>query len=392
MKTATLSEIATPAELHPADRIPWVDLLRVVACALVVLAHCCDSFVGAFDTDRTAFITGSAIGSLTRPSVPLFVMMTAILLLPMPQGCTMRSFYKKRIGRIIPPLIFWSIALPVLFHIYYSLINPATLNPTIDVPAYTTGNLLNKIWLMVFNFNFDTVPLWYLYMLVGLYMIMPVLNAWMTAADKKDLRIFLYIWGFTLFIPYLKLLAPHVGYQGNFGSMEIFGACDWNAYGTFYYMTGFIGYIVLTYYLRRFPLSWTTPKMLAVCLPMFAVGYLITFGGFVRIQDFFPGDYSYLEVIWYFTGINVFMMTFPVLALCSRIKMRPRRWISALARLSFGIYLCHFIFVYISFDIFNALTIHPALKIFAMALCSFSAAAILSWLMSLTRFTKRFVA
>lgn len=367
-------------------------MLRVVACALVVLAHCCDSFVGAFDTDRTAFLSGAAIGSLARPSVPLFVLMTAILLLPMPDATTLRSFYRKRIGRIIPPLIFWSIALPVLFFAYYKFINPATANPTIDVGGYTTSGLLSKIWLMVFNFNFDTVPLWYLYMLVGLYLIMPILNAWLTAADRKDIRTFLYIWGFTLFIPYLRLIAPHVGYTGNFGSMEIFGACDWNAYGTFYYITGFIGYMVLVYYLRRFPLKWSNGRMLAICLPMFAAGYAITFGGFVRIQDFFPGDYSYLEVIWYFTGINVFMMTFPILMIFSRLSIKPRRWISRLAGLSFGIYLCHFIFVYIAFDIFNPIPVHPVAKIFAMAVCSFGAAAALSWLCSLTPLTKRFVA
>ncbi len=382
------------AEKHPATpdgRLAWVDLLRVVACALVVLAHCCDSFVGAFDTDRTAFISGAAIGSLTRPSVPLFVLMTAILLLPIPESTTMRGFYKKRIGRILPPLIFWSIALPVLFFVYYHFVNPTTSNPTIAVEAYTVESIFRKIWLMVFNFNFDTVPLWYLYMLVGLYLIMPVLNSWLTKADRKDVKLFLILWFVTLFIPYLKLFAPHVGYEGNFGSMEILGACDWNAYGTFYYLSGFIGYMVLAYYVRTWPVKWSTSKTAAICLPMFIAGYAITFIGFVTIQNFFPGDYSYLEVIWYFTGINVFMMTFPVLIAFSRLRMRPRKWISFLARLTFGIYLCHFIFVYVSFDIFNAFPIIPPLKIAAMAITSFACAAFMTWIFSLTSFTRRFI-
>lgn len=377
---------------NTAERTGWIDLLRVIACALVVLAHCCDSFVGAFDSDRTAFLCGSAIGSLTRPSVPLFVLMTAVLLLPLKPQTSLAGFYKKRIGRILPPLIFWSIALPVLFFVYYRYINPATLNPTIDVPSYTAGNLWQKIWLMVFNFNFDTVPLWYLYMLVGLYFIIPIINSWLVTADKKDIRIVLYIWGFTLFIPYIKLLAPHVGYQGNFGSMEIFGACDWNQYGTFYYLTGFIGYMILAYYIRTWEINWSPAKTAAVCVPMFIVGYAITFGGFVKIQDYFPGDYSYLEVIWYFTGINVFMMTFPILLVFSRIKMTPKPWLTKLASLTFGIYLCHFIFVYSSFDIYNALEINPVFKIFAMFLTCFVAAAVLTWILSLTSFTRKFIA
>lgn len=60
---------------RPADTIGWVDFLRVLAVFLVVLAHCCDAFTGSFDTDRTAFLSGVTIGSLTRPSDFIFVYM-----------------------------------------------------------------------------------------------------------------------------------------------------------------------------------------------------------------------------------------------------------------------------------------------------------------------------
>ena len=35
--------------------IGWVDALRILACFMVVLAHCCDGFVAQFDSDPTAF-------------------------------------------------------------------------------------------------------------------------------------------------------------------------------------------------------------------------------------------------------------------------------------------------------------------------------------------------
>ena len=93
------------------EHIGWVDLLRVLACFLVVFAHCCDPFVGQLDADRGAFLTGAFAGSLVRCSVPLFVMMTGVLLLPVGEG--MGAFYRRRIGRIVPPLLFWSLALPL---------------------------------------------------------------------------------------------------------------------------------------------------------------------------------------------------------------------------------------------------------------------------------------
>lgn len=63
------------------SHIAWVDFLRILACFLVVLAHCCDPFVGSFDG---SFNFKSAVfwGSLVRPCVPLFAMISGVLLFP----------------------------------------------------------------------------------------------------------------------------------------------------------------------------------------------------------------------------------------------------------------------------------------------------------------------
>ena len=34
------------------ERIGWIDLLRVIACFLVVFSHSCDPFVAVFDSDN----------------------------------------------------------------------------------------------------------------------------------------------------------------------------------------------------------------------------------------------------------------------------------------------------------------------------------------------------
>ena len=146
--------------------IGWVDALRILACFMVVLAHCCDGFVAQFDSDPMAFYAGVTIGSLMRASVPLFVMMTGVLLLPVPQTVTLSSFYRKRVGRIIPPLVFWSLALPPIAYLYFTGWGSHSLNPSVDMSAYTPEGLTNRLWSWVLNFNFDTTPLWYLYMLL----------------------------------------------------------------------------------------------------------------------------------------------------------------------------------------------------------------------------------
>lgn len=112
---------------------------------------------------------------------------------------------------------------------------------------------VTKICTFIFNFNYDTTPLWYLYMLIGLYFVIPVFGAWLDRASQKDVKLFLRIWGISLFLPYLKMAAPALGYIGNWGNMDILGVCDWNAFGSFYYVSGFIGYLILAYYLVKYP-------------------------------------------------------------------------------------------------------------------------------------------
>lgn len=373
------------------NNIGWVDLLRVLACFMVVFSHSCDAFVAQFDADRASFLTGVFGGSLMRASVPLFVMMTGVLLLPVGQGYDLVSFYRKRIGRILPPLVFWSVALPLLMYAYFNYINPSTCNPQVAVGGYTVQQLVQRIYTFVFNFNFDTTPLWYLYMLIGLYLLMPVLNAWLVQASQRELKVVLGLWVVSLFLPYLKMLAPVLGYQGNYGNMELLGMCDWNIYGTFYYFSGFVGYLVLAYYLKRYPLQWSWGKMLAIMIPLFVAGYAITAGGYILTQEHFPGNYAYLEIVWYFNGINVFMMTLPLFAIVQKMAVRSRRWLSRLASLAFGIYLCHFVFVFVCYDLYDMAMLPYWVRIPCIAVTTFAIATLVAWLMSRAAFTARFV-
>ena len=376
-------------EIKKRENIGWIDLLRVIACFLVVLSHCCDAFVAQFNNNHAVFLTGALIGSSVRACVPLFVMMTGVLMFPV--RYSMADFYKKRIGRIIVPLIFWSLALPVIYFVYLNY-GVSTQSPSIDMTTFTLSSMINKMYTFIFNFNYDTTPLWYLYMLVGLYLVIPILNTWLEHASQKDIKLFLYVWGFSLFIPYLKMLAPVLGYTGNYGNMGLFGVCDWNEFGTFYYVSGFIGYIVLAYYLMKYPLDWSWKKTLSIAIPLFLVGYLITAGGFILTQEYFPGSYANLEIIWYFAGINVFMMTFAIFVVVQKLKVPSSAALSRLAAATFGIYLCHFIFVQMAYDLFATFGNLPAIvRIPVMACLAFFVSYLVVRLFETTKLTRRLV-
>lgn len=303
----------------------------------------------------------------------------------------MSAFYRKRIGRIALPLVFWSLALPALYCVYLNC-GGTTSNPQVVMEDHTLRATLTKLYTFVFNFNYDTTPLWYLYMLVGLYLIMPILSVWLQQASRRDLKLALWLWGATLVLPYIGMAAPMLGYAGNYGNPGILGVCDWNPYGTFYYVSGFAGYLVLAYYLVKYPPAWSWRRTLALGIPMFAAGYAVTAFGYLAMQSRFPGNYAYLEIVWYFTGINVFLMTFPVFLVVRKLRLKPRRWLARLASLTFGIYLCHFIFVQIGYDLIGTIGSLPVLACIVLtACCAFAVSAALVWLMSRWKWTWKLV-
>ena len=368
-------------DIKRRENIVWIDALRVLACFLVVFAHCCDPFVAYFDSNYPAFLQGCAIGSMVRCCVPLFVMMTGVLVIP--NDMRMGDFYRKRVGRLAVPLLFWSLITPLLYFVYINYIHQSG-SMSLDLASFSAEATINKLYTFIFNFNYDTTPFWYLYMLVGLYLIMPVLNAWLKSAERKEVKLFLKVWGVSLLLPMANIVAPLLGYTGNYGNMGLWGVCDWNAFGTFYYVSGFIGYVVLAHYLVRYPLEWSWGRIAAIGIPMFLVGYAITFGGYLKMQELYPGNYAYLEIMWLFTGINVFMMTFPVFITVQKIRFAPSVFIASLARLTFGIYLCHFFVVQMMYDLYAMLLpgVPAVCGMVLMAVSAFTVSASIVWVIS----------
>lgn len=372
------------------ETIAWVDLLRIIACFLVVLAHACDPFVGKFDDNPAEFLSGALFGSLVRACVPLFVMISGVLLLPI--KADMGTFYSKRAKRILIPLAFWSMVLPVLYYLYINFGIEGTLNPGIVMENYTLEATFTKMYTFLFNFNYDTTPLWYLYMLIGLYLILPIISAWLTQASQKDIKRFLYIWIISTIVPYIQMAASSLGYTGNYGSMGLFGECYWNGFGIFYYFSGFLGFAVLAYYLKRFPLNWSWKRTLSITIPLFLVGYAITSLGFILTQKYFPGSYENLEIVWYFYGINVLMMTVAVFITVQKINISPSPLLSKVAGLTFGVYLCHFIVVQFGYDlVYSNLNLPAYLQIPLIAIIAFTISLFIIWLMSLNKFTRKVI-
>ena len=104
---------------------------------------------------------------------------------------------------------------------------------------------------------------------------MPLLSPWAERASEKEVRGWLAVWAFTTIFPYLRGLWGHLYGAPSFGAVPyLYGECPWNASGTFQYVSGFFGYMLLGFWFRKFVGEIPRGRTLAAAPPLWGVGYL----------------------------------------------------------------------------------------------------------------------
>ena len=360
------------------QHIVWLDVVRFIAMFTVVCCHCTDPFnfyPGTAPNIGEIKLWGAIYGSVLRPCVPLFVMITGALLLPVRGDAS--TFYKKRIPRVFYPFLIWS----VLYNLFPWITGLLGLNPQIildffpyageEVMQQSFSVSLEYILMIPFNFSILAVHMWYIYLLIGLYLYLPVFSAWVEKASERAKLMFLLAWGVTLLLPYYYQLV----------SNYLWGTCSWNSFGMLYAFAGFNGYLLLGHYLKN--LEWSLKKTLAIGIPMFAVGYAVTFLGFRHITALPEYTDEMLELFFTYCSLNVVMMTIPVFMLAKKVKVNSERMKKALANLTvcgFGIYMIHYFFTGPSVVLMRAIDMPIGLQIPVAAILAFAVSWGLVWL------------
>lgn len=350
-------------------RIVSLDALKLIAIFMVICVHCSDPFnVSPEARSNPDFhFWGSIYGSFLRPCVPLFVMITGILLLPV--KLSMKEFYKKRLLRIAFPFVIWS----VLYNLFPWMTGVLGLPQSIisDVFAYapsdasqTLGDALRNIALIPVQFSTYTVPMWYLYMLIGLYLYLPLLSSWVEAASYRQKRFVLGLWAVTLLLPYAY----------SFYSPDLLGMCAWNSFGTFYYFAGFSGYLLLGHFLFKEVREYPWSKTLLLALPLFAVGYAVTYMGFSAMTALPDCSEQQLELFFLYCSPNVALMTVALFLIVRKVKIQSPKAIAALTHISqcgLGIYLVHYFVVGFGYALADAIGVPVSVRIPATAAITF---------------------
>ncbi len=323
--------------------VPWVALIRAVAIFMVLAAHISDN-VSPDERLTEAYKSWVPYyGSFLRPCVPFFVMLTGFLLLPVKED--IGGFLKKRLPRVLIPFVIWVVIYNSIPYVISGIMGkPASAinflfawyDPaTISVSSFSDV-LINSAKSLLF-FNVFTTHLWYIFVVMGLYLYLPIFSAWVQQASDRAKLYFLAIWALSLFLPYLRTYAdPHA-----------LGACGWNEFNMLYYFAGFNGYLLLGHVLGRMPqLSWA--RSLAYALPMLVIGYWITLSGFAHSLDIPNATEAQVELFFTYCSPNVVLLTVACFLLLKRVRINIdclQKPLQSLSRCSFGIYLSHYLFL-----------------------------------------------
>lgn len=337
-------------------RIVWLDFVKFIAIFMMIAVHCTDNVTPAERSEPWYNLWGSFYGSFMRPAIPLFVMVTGALLLPVKENIS--AFYKKRLTRLIVPFIIWS----VLYNLFPWITGLLGLSLTVindffawAEPDQSFSGALHNILMIPFNFSMLAVQMWYVYLLIGMYLYMPIFSAWVRQASLKEQKVFLALWFVSLFIPYLR----------EYLTKDLWGTCSWNEFGLLYYFAGFNGYLLLGHYIinNNINLSWN--KLAVIGIPSFVVGYCITFFGFKSITAVPGQPVELVELFFTYCSPNVLLMTLPIFLAVRKIKFESvavGRFAVSISTCTFGIWMSHYLFLGPCYMLVESLPLHTMVK------------------------------
>ncbi len=341
------------------------DFIRVFAMFLVVFAHIDSDVIFRFKSyPLSTWAVVDIFDTICRISVPLFVMVSGSLLLSKDEDYG--TFFKKRFIKIIIPVLFW-IEIYVIWRIFFKqdITNwLGWIDRIVNGPVY--------------------YHLWFLYMLIGLYALTPVLRKLMLHLSQKDIIYLLALW-FILFS-----LIPSIAYLIPQDTRVLFPFVSYFSPGYLWNVFSYSGFFVLGGFLVNHSF---TPKeiqiagIMAVVLILLATYWHTTMSmdaeGFYTIRDpliplFIPIT---MASIMAYIFLNHYLVDKE-----RTISPRFNTAISQLAQASFGIYLVHPIIR----DILgsgmvgvkiSALAFNPLISIPIAALVVFTVSGILSIVM-----------
>ena len=334
------------------SRVVYVDALKIFASFSVVFLHMAAGGWIAAGIETFEWNVFNLYDSITRFGVPVFVMASGMFLLNPAKNLSYVDIYKKYIPRIVFCFLSWSF----LYAVY----------------PFVSGKMEYKPDIFMKAFIFGHYHLWYLYMIVGLYIITPLLRK--IVQDKKSVEYFI------LLSVIFAFLLPFTAKLFQLKDLDMFvRKFDVNL------VLGYSGYFLGGYYLDKFELGKKSRKFIYVlglfCIIATAVLTYIVSVEAGKANDIF---YSYLSPNVLLASIAVFVF-FKYEVSKMNFSKNILKLLRILSSCSFRIYLVHDFFNIFLYDAgITAISYNPVVSVPLIASAVFALSLVTSFIIGKT--------
>ncbi|WP_028546416.1 acyltransferase [Paenibacillus taiwanensis] len=301
-------------------RIVYVDILRILSIAAVIILHItADLLTRTNDFNTGSWWISNLFNSVSRFAVPVFFMISGAMILRV-EIKSYKDFYIKRVVPLLIPLFTWSLIYD-LYNQYYILKSNMGIGEFIVDFGYR----------LLTDRNY--VHLWFLYAIIAIYATVPLISKLVKVCSQKDIRYYLLLW-FIVSVVYRFISDVVFRLTDQYINIPILNIP---------FFTGFLGYFILGYYLFNFDLpdKWKNILYNLGIVSFFLTPVATYFASLHSgvLDEMFYGNYS-ITTFFMAVGMFVFFKEKEP-AISEKTNHKVKKMISSLSKASFSIYLIH---------------------------------------------------
>lgn len=327
-------------------KINYIMNLRVFASIGVILCHVAvNNWFGNIESKRWIVLT--IYTAFSRFCVPVFLMISGALFLQKEKEINIKKIYAHNILKMIIVLLFWGIC----YQIY---------NLTV-VQQEPCGTAIVRA--IINTFKGETqVHLWYIYTIIGLYMIVPLLKPWIINFTKKQIEYFLLL--FLILNSMYSILC-------NFNIVFLTVLCSYISKLSINIVGGYIGYFVLGYYLSTYDI----PKRIRIGCYVIGCSAVILCAVATVIYSRYIGAPT--EIFWTYNSTFIVFWSICIFVFFKYNLDKFNKYVYIIGDCTLGIYAIHMFVVFelwrngISTFTFTSILSVPVivLVVFSISLC-----------------------
>ncbi len=287
------------------------DLLRILAAFSVVMLHSAAQFWYDLDVYSREWAIANSYDAVFRFGVPVFVMLSGVMFLNKEYVLDIKRLYRHNIIRLVVLYIVWSCA--------YGLFDCRDFDFTVVGFKEIVKEMLGGRY-----------HLWFIPMIVGIYLLLPVLKSWIDHAEKRNLQYFLVLFFLAQICKRTVLALPvvdDVHYILNLGTVEM--------------VCSYIGYFVWGYYLAHIGIGEKLRKTIYILfVPSILMNILL--GNYIARRVGAPVGEIY-DSFGLFTFLIVTAIFLFTIDKGSKISFGEKsgRIVRAISADTFGVYVMH---------------------------------------------------